>query len=382
MEDALNQIKALAEGADDHARKALMVRLRDLMISLEDPDDTVERIALAPLEPFTAKTGVTLRIFHRLSASEAPLHVEALAEEAGADPVLLAGRLLRYWASVAMIAEFDTDTFTANTVTRVLASPKGESYVNLYYELIFPVMYELPAFLERTGHVNPTDQSHLPMQTAYGWEGDLFAYFKAFPAKAALFDMHMQVQRDLTTNWARLDALIQSKPARADEILFVDVGGGAGHQCQRFRERFPDLPGRMVLQDLPQVIQGARSIPGVENMGYNIFTPQPLKNAKFYYMRGVLHDFPDAKCKEILANLVAAMGPDSAILIDEMVLPDKNISWVATGMDLQMMANLGSQERTRSHWRKLLASVGLQVNEVILHGVDAYQGVTVATKAA
>jgi hypothetical protein len=39
--------------------------------------------------------------------------------------------LLRYFASVGMIVEVGTNTFGVNNVTRALASPKGESYVNI-----------------------------------------------------------------------------------------------------------------------------------------------------------------------------------------------------------------------------------------------------------
>ncbi|PWY67951.1 o-methyltransferas-like protein [Aspergillus heteromorphus CBS 117.55] len=380
MEEALTQIKSLAAQADGAARQKLMAQLRDLMVSLEDADDTVERISYAMLETFTAQIGVDLGVFELLAASAVPLPLAQLAEATSAEPVLL-GRLLRYWASVAMVAEVDADTFTANRVTHVLASRKGKNYVRVHYELVAPAMYELPRFLQRTGYVNPTDPLHLPLQDAFHWEGDLFAYFKAFPTKAALFDEHMQVQRDRITNWDKLSALVQSKQSVPGDILFVDVGGGVGHQSRRFREAFPNLQGRMIVEDLPEVMQAAKDIPGVEKLGYNFFTPQPVKGAKFYYFRGVLHDFTDEKARTILGNTVAVMGPESSILVDEMVLPDKNVHWGATKMDLKMMANLGSQERTRSQWLALFESVGLRVTDIISHGLDAYQAIMVTTKA-
>jgi hypothetical protein len=75
------------------------------------------------------------------------------------------------------------------------------------------------------------------------------------------------------------------------------------------------------------------------------------------------------------------MGPRSTILIEEMVLPDKSINWQSAGLDLQMMANLGSQERTRKHWIELLRSVGLQVMDTQYYGLDAYQGVIIAERS-
>ena len=39
-----------------------------------------------------------------------------------------------------------------------------------------------------------------------------------------------------------------------DEIFIVDVGGGRGHNVEDVKKRFPDAPGRFILQDLPAVI--------------------------------------------------------------------------------------------------------------------------------
>jgi hypothetical protein len=45
MEDIFTKVKNLAAGADDTQRKELIIALRDLSISLEKPDDSLERIA-------------------------------------------------------------------------------------------------------------------------------------------------------------------------------------------------------------------------------------------------------------------------------------------------------------------------------------------------
>lgn len=45
---------------------------------------------------------------------------------------------------------------------------------------------------------------------------------------------------------------------------------------------------------------------------YNFFEAQPIKGACFYYLRNIMHDWPDHnKCVEILAQLIAALGPQS-----------------------------------------------------------------------
>jgi hypothetical protein len=59
--------------------------------------------------------------------------------------------------------------------------------------------------------------------------------------------------------------------------LFVDVGGAMGHQAIAFKEKFADIPGRVILQDLPQVIANVPNLKGVEKMEYNFWEPQPIK---------------------------------------------------------------------------------------------------------
>lgn len=60
--------------------------------------------------------------------------------------------------------------------------------------------------------------------------------------------------------------------------LMVDVGGGPGQELARFKERYPDLPGRFVLQDLPLTLNRIESLPdGIEAMEYDFFTSQPVK---------------------------------------------------------------------------------------------------------
>jgi demethylsterigmatocystin 6-O-methyltransferase len=46
--------------------------------------------------------------------------------------------------------------------------------------------------------------------------------------------------------------------ADSETILFVDVGGSTGPQSQELRERFPDLKGRVLLQDRPEVVEQAK----------------------------------------------------------------------------------------------------------------------------
>lgn len=69
------------------------------------------------------------------------------------------------------------------------------------------------------------------------------------------------------------------------------------------------------------------------------------------------------------------MDKNSAILIDEMVLPDTDVNWHATQIDLEMMTALASRERTYSQWTALLESVDLKIEKVYTYTPAIYESV-------
>ena len=95
-------------------------------------------------------------------------------------------------------------------------------------------------------------------------------------------------------------------------------------------------------------------------------------------MRNILHDYPDEKCQLILKNLIAAMGRESLILIDDMVVSDTKSHWQATQLDLTMMTALASMERTQSQWYTLLESAGLKIVNIYIYTVSNQESIIVA----
>lgn len=63
------------------------------------------------------------------------------------------------------------------------------------------------------------------------------------------------------------------------------------------------------------------------------------------------------------------MGPDSSLLIDELILPEtveraSREAEVTASLDIVLMAGIAGRERTMSMWEELLKEVGLRVEEV------------------
>lgn len=63
----------------------------------------------------------------------------------------------------------------------------------------------------------------------------------------------------------------------AESVFLVDIGGGPGHQCGALKERYPDMRGRIILQDTEDIMKEALFCPGVEAMVHDFWTEQPVK---------------------------------------------------------------------------------------------------------
>ena len=166
--------------------------------------------------------------------------------------------------------------------------------------------------------------------------------------------------------------------ATPEQAILVDVGGGFGQQAISFQRKFPTLPGRIVVQDIPSTLAGAQPVPGIEFQEHDFFQPQPVKGAKFYYLRHVLHNWTEADSIKILQTTTPALGPDSRIVIDEVVLPDVNVPWQSAYLDITMMASFGAVERTKTEWESLIDQAGLKIVEIHQYDAHKMQAVIVA----
>ncbi|KAL9032318.1 MAG: hypothetical protein Q9214_008018 [Letrouitia sp. 1 TL-2023] len=148
------------------------------------------------------------------------------------------------------------------------------------------------------------------------------------------------------------------------KVLIVDIGGGRGQILKALNKARPDLKGQMIVQDVPSEISGRDNLPGVQLMGYDFFTPQPVMAAYTYFFRHIFHDWSDESCCEILRQTIPAMKPKySRIIIMDAVLPSIGASSFSALLDINMMT-LAGIERTERHWRKLLHRVGLKVLDI------------------
>lgn len=141
-----------------------------------------------------------------------------------------------------------------------------------------PQYQALPSFLTRTEHKSPTDEMHTAFQDAWSTSLHAFPWFAGHPEHLAYFNDYMALRRQPELSWLAVYPVEEeAKGLDAGRPIYVNIGGGIGHQCAQFKEKYPSLPGRVILQDLPHSIAQALPTPGVENMAHDFFDAQPVK---------------------------------------------------------------------------------------------------------
>ena len=144
----------------------------------------------------------------------------------------------------------------------------------------------LPDWLQSHQYKDPIGKLPTAWTSVVPTDKHPYGYLADNPWALELAQAHMRVQREGRPLF--FDALDFQKrfaqDADSSTVLFVDVGGSTGPQSHTLRQRFPDLPGRVILQDRPEVIEQAKdslAASRIEAEVHDIFTPQPIKGMIF-----------------------------------------------------------------------------------------------------
>ena len=233
-----------------------------------------------------------LKLLQAIVNSSTPQSSAELAKVVGADPQLLS-RLLRFLVATHMIEEADVDRYKATHITRTLSSPVIEAGVNHAYDMVARGAMVLPDFLQRTEYQNPNDGKHCAFQEAFHTEDDIFQWFSKNPEDLHYFNFWLTKQREGRASWLDFypleEKFLSGFSGGNDAVMFVDVGGATGHDIEAIKTRFPGLPGKFILQDLPDTIKQARPVPGVQAMAHDFFTEQPIKGQLSRWLSTFFH---------------------------------------------------------------------------------------------
>lgn len=302
-----------------------------------------------PTRTVAARIAVDLKIFETaVQDSGRPKTDSELAAPTGASPKLVQ-RIARTCVSMRMLDEQGPGLYVPSALTHVLCEPEYAAGIVFWYAIVTKTsnmtwltglnsfdsanisFSKLPSYLRNTKFQNPDNAIQGPFQFGHGWTGHAFGWLTEHPEVFQAFHGYVYALRKHRPAWSEMypvkERLIDELKMDGDSSVFVDIGGGTGQILEDFHTSVPDYAGRLVLQELPEVINAVVASGSklaqdsrFELQTHDFFTRQPIRGARAYFMRSVLHDWQDDKCRAILNHLKDAMEPGySRILISDCV---------------------------------------------------------------
>ncbi|THC90641.1 hypothetical protein EYZ11_009903 [Aspergillus tanneri] len=173
------------------------------------------------------------------------------------------------------------------------------------YDVVFKSLVPFDEYLAERGQLEhaqePDDIAYNPYTWRHGQDGtklwDVMAQKPAelqiFQAALPAFDMFVPVVGHFDFG------LLQcAEPDDRERMELVDVGGGQGSCLKQILHHYPKLTAsKCVLQDTKENIDAAKEnseLPsGLNLMEHNFWKEQPIRGAKGYLMRYILHNYQD-----------------------------------------------------------------------------------------
>lgn len=126
---------------------------------------------------------------------------------------------------------------------------------------------------------------YAPLQYTHNVQQDGFFWLCDHPDAMTRFNNFMEGQRADRLHWGDWfqvqEHIIDGASTDFNRALVVDIGGGRGHDLMLFKKKFPNAPGKLVLEDLSSVIDEAApelDAAGIEGVKYDFFKePNPVK---------------------------------------------------------------------------------------------------------
>ncbi|KAF9496922.1 S-adenosyl-L-methionine-dependent methyltransferase [Pleurotus eryngii] len=361
-----------------------------LAISVASPGHVMFNRSYGFKEPACLQVVTQAKIADLLLDKPEGLHVDVLARQSGLDSGKLC-RILRLLATRHCFREVQPNVFANNRLSiKLLAKDPIWSYVG----------HLTDEGMKSTAYLNEalTDPVSGPSYAVeaspfYRMQGCTVFDHYASPEGQKRADRFAGAMKGLgEVNGKRMLRKVYPWGGIPDGTIICDVGGSTGHVTMDLIQTFPQL--RLVIQDMPHVVDQAKEFwaqedpSAVQNSrvafaALDFFTEVPVAGCDFYYIRHILHDWPDAECVKILSNVRKAMKPTSRVLIHEFVL--QNVARVLAsenphvdqapepllpnyGMgrirpyqqDINMMGFLNSKERTVDEFISLGVQSGLK----------------------
>ncbi len=283
-----------------------------------------------------------------------PRSIADLAAAASVDQATLY-RLMRALATVGVYDEQEDGRFALTPLGEGLRSDVPGSLRPLARTLADPATWAAWAHL---GHSVRTGDN--AFEALHGV--DVWTHRRSNPEQNAIFN----------DNMSALSSLVADAVASAYDFAglssVVDVGGGHGVLLEAVLTQHEHLTGTVF--DLPHVVargptrQATRSVASRWSATSGSFF-DAVPAADCYLLKSILHDWPDARCAEILRACRVGLQPGGVVLVVETLLGRPGHEVDAAFSDLNMLVLPGGRERTDLEYAALFDAVGLQLTSVV-----------------
>ncbi|KAI0041973.1 S-adenosyl-L-methionine-dependent methyltransferase [Auriscalpium vulgare] len=380
------------------AARLIVAAAHQIIATVRAPLDTFQDYA--PAVYMTSSLGFVndADIADALKDQPQGLHVNDISKKINVDPVKIA-RILRYLASRHVFREVAPNVFANNRLSsfliKALPFEELQSKPTTKYEGA-PAAAFVGHLADEASKTALVASAHLRNET----EGYDTAFNLAYKTKKTLWEWYKEPENQ----WrgSRFTACMAGAGDHFPPSIFingydwkalkegsvvVDVGGSLGGLTLVLAKQFPHL--KYVVQDLAPVIVDTKKFwadtaPELISSGrvtlqaQDFFEPQTVKQASVYYMRFILHDWPDSTSEKILNHLRAAAGSNTKLILFDSIMPlacpdaagpppppfpllpnlGLPFGGFLTMMDLHMLNMMNGQERTFAQFVELGARTG------------------------
>ncbi|KAH8700469.1 putative O-methyltransferase [Talaromyces proteolyticus] len=367
VESALSSLPP-SDKIEDAERMRLLGIINQLQTALEPPLLSIQRLCFSHYGIVAVRVAQGMGVFDSfVEAQGTEMTLAELSSKTKGDEALLK-RIMRYLCAHHIFKETTQNTYQPLPLAMIFGTGSVPGDMIKHFHTNLQVTAKMFEYFEKNGYKNPEDLNDAPFQLAYNTRDTYFEWLQKNPTEQQVFNSVMTESLQYCgKDWFNIYPVPEKLKCSPSRVLLVDIGGGVGHDIIAFRKQFPELPGKLVVQDLAHVIDDIQEpLPdSITAVAHNMFDPQPFRGAKSYYMRTVLHDFPDRQVVAALSRIREAMAEDSILLIHEHTVPEgPNMPPLAATLDLHMMEIFSSLERTEEQWIALLEKAEFKVNKI------------------
>ncbi|KII93697.1 hypothetical protein PLICRDRAFT_401684 [Plicaturopsis crispa FD-325 SS-3] len=361
-----------------------------LCSTLAQPAHTLINRSMAHFETACLRVVVEQKVADILLRAPDGMPVAELSKESGVEAHKLA-RILCLLATKHCFREVAPNVFAHTRLSLSLTQDKYPSFVDLMASELCLSSANLQEVIgdEKFGHsFDPAHSAYAQARNKYKEPGvELFPWCEAHPDRSEVFNRGM-----LDYSFATMASKVmgafpwQDFPAGTK---VCDVAGGVGSLQLELATIRPDF--QLTLQDLPHVLDSAKKLWEVERpqaiteerisfVPMDFFVDSPVPGQDIYYLRNIIHDWPEKESLKILEGIRKVMTKDTRLLIQEIVLPsvyqDETQKFTEKApfpllpnygagrirnynMDVNLLCLFNSQERKLEEWVALTAKAGL-----------------------